>query len=169
LKAVEQFVHSFVEGENRLHKPILAKNDLHTRAAGELGKPENDGSLRTFIAKEFNLDTRKQGALSNLHSSAGNFLGEILNEQGTEMGRLAAARKLLKLNPETLLISTISTIQDLERANNNIPTPESNQLRKNLENYGVKKETLETALKAQTDKEYSQAAGLLSKEISFLN
>lgn len=102
---------------------------------------------------------------SDIARSNSNAFEDSLRESSVEMGKLAAARKLLRRDPEMLLYTIIDAIQ---RADGERRDADSLRLRGELQKYGVSPETLSTALKAESINQRLDAAGLLAKSLNFL-
>lgn len=105
-------------------------------------------------------DLKKNIATSNTAA-----FEESLRNSSVEMGKLAAARKLLRRDPEMLLYTVIDAIQ---RADQEGRTPDSDKLKEELYRYGASPEILATALKAESINQRLDAAALLAKSLNFL-
>ncbi len=105
-------------------------------------------------------DLKKNIATSNTAA-----FEESLRNSSVEMGKLAAARKLLRRDPEMLLYTIIDAIQ---RADQEGRTPDSDTLKEELCRYGASPEILATALTAESINQRLDAAALLAKSLNFL-
>lgn len=101
----------------------------------------------------------------NITTSNTEALEKSLRDSSVEMGKLAAARKLLRRDPEMLLYTIIDAIQ---RADLEGRATDSDKLKQELLNYGTSRETLDTALQAQSINQRLDAAALLAKSLNFL-
>jgi len=90
---------------------------------------------------------------------------DALQASSIEMGKLSAARKLLRRDPEMLLYTMIDAIQRADREDR---VDDSNLLKSELAKYGVSEETLADALKAESINQRLDAAGLIAKSLNFL-
>jgi hypothetical protein len=98
------------------------------------------------------------------HANKG--LNQLIDEQGGDLARASALRKLLRRDPEALLLTYVQTLRDA-KTNNESETVD--QLLDDLRTFGVQEETLGLVQGVQDDGQMFHAAGLLAKELKFMS
>jgi hypothetical protein len=93
-------------------------------------------------------------------------LNQLIDEQGGDLARASALRKLLRRDPEALLLTYVQTLRDA-KTNNESETVA--QLLDDLRTFGVQEETLGLVQRAQDDKQMFDAVGLLAKQLKFMS
>jgi len=93
-------------------------------------------------------------------------LNQLIDEQSGDLARASALRKLLRRDPEALLLTYVQTLRDAKTDNDNKTVA---QLLDDLRTFGVQEETLGLVQRAQDDKQMFDAVGLLAKELKFMS
>ena len=99
-------------------------------------------------------------------AAAGIDLHQLIDDQAAELAQAAALRKLMRRDPEALLLAFVRTLRDLDRAGD---TGTRDQMRQDLVDFGVTEATLDQVVKAEDDVQIQAAVGLVGRELSFLS
>lgn len=99
-------------------------------------------------------------------ADAGIELHQLIDDQAAELAQAAALRKLMRRDPEALLLAFVRTLRDLDRSGD---TDTRDQMRQDLLDFGVTEATLKQVVQAEDDVQISAAVGLVSRELSFLS
>lgn len=92
-------------------------------------------------------------------------LWEMIESQSDDLARAAALRKLLRRDPEALLLTYVKALGDAHRTQDQASM---DQLCDDLRAFGANEETLEKVRSARDDTQIFHAAGLLAKELKFI-
>ena len=92
-------------------------------------------------------------------------LKELVDEQSTDLARAAALRKLLRRDPEALLITYAQSLREARSAGDEDSIA---QLSDDLRAFGASDDTLTAVITASDDIQVFHAAGRLAKELNFM-
>lgn len=92
-------------------------------------------------------------------------LKDLVDEQSVDLARAAALRKLLRRDPEALLLTYAQSLREARLAGDDASIE---QLSGDLRAFGAGDETLAAVIKASDDIQVFHAAGRLAKELNFM-
>jgi hypothetical protein len=151
---------------DKLHTPLQAFGEWGAAMKVLLkdGSAARAGLLQRLQAElpmpEEQIGQLVQQALEGEEGKAGEALSDIIKQAAPDMARMSAMRKLIRRDPEALFYTCVDTLQRTP-----IDSDEHRRLKNDLIGFGVKEETLDQAMNAQTVEQMIQAAGLLARDI----
>jgi len=155
----------FSSAFDRIQVPGLASDSYQITA-------ENRRAVAAVLA-EFMPDRTAIDAWSSPGAGAPNDpdpggpeLYRLIGDEATDLARAAALRKLLRRDPEALLLTYVQSMRDARLAGDDSA---QTQLGDDLKAFGVTDGTLETVVKASDDTQIFHAVGLLAKELKFMS
>jgi hypothetical protein len=122
--------------------------------------------LADFMPDREAIDAWSQAGAPNAPGRSGTELYRLIDDQAADLARAAALRKLLRRDPEALLLTYVQSMRDARLADDGTALA---QLRDDLKVFGVTDATLDKVAKASDDTQMFHAAGLLAKELNFMS